>query len=392
MRWVSCHTMPDPQTHPYYDEQRQVAFRALVCSVGIMLLKFGVFYYTNSAAVLTDALESVINIVASGFLLYSVWLSNRPADREHPYGHGKVEFMTVGLEGWLILVAAVTVLYESFRRFFQGDFPAKENLTIGAGMLLAVGILSGLLAGYVYFKGKEYQSDVLLADGKHLFTDVGSTAGVFVGLLVVQYTGWMWLDPLIAIGMAALILYTSWNLLWQSFHGLMDRQDAADDTLVRQILDDETTKGTIKGYHKLRMRHSGRFHWVDLHLQVPGDMTVRESHALASKIEYRIEQALGEGQANATAHVEPAEEQAPEATNTSDAIATAQTPGIPPIGALSMPPQASPLSGAGGATARAKRPSDLDDEVDENGQIPLVGDEPADGEKKRETDEAKPQD
>lgn len=312
--------MPDPAPHPDHQAQQRVAVNALIAGVVIMLLKFGVYSYTNSAAVLSDALESVINIVAAAFMLYSVWLSNRPADRDHPYGHGKVEFMVVGLEGWLILLAGLAIVYSSVSRIWTGEAP--EHLAVGSGLLFGIGILGSALAFYVWSSGKQYQSDSLIADGKHLFADVASTMGVFLGLLLVQYTGWGWLDPFIALVISGVVFYTSWQLLWKGISGLMDRLDLRDDQAVRSILDDEVSKGTIKGYHKLRLRHSGAFHWVDVHLQVDGDMTVRDSHALVSKIEYRIEQMLGEGQANATAHVEP-----PEAAKSEDGAANAAAGG-----------------------------------------------------------------
>lgn len=306
--------MPDPAPHPDHQAQQRVAINALIAGVVIMLLKFGVYRYTNSAAVLSDALESVINIVAAAFMLYSVWLSNRPADRDHPYGHGKIEFMVVGLEGWLILLAGLAIVFSSVQRIF-GD-GAPKNLAVGSGLLFGIGILGSALAFYVWSSGKQYQSDSLIADGKHLFADVASTLGVFLGLLLVQYTGWGLLDPVIALLISGVVFYTSWQLLWKGIGGLMDRLDLRDDQSVREILDDEVSKGSIKGYHKLRLRHNGAFHWVDVHLQVDGDMTVRDSHALVSKIEYRIEKMLGEGQANATAHVEP-----PEAAKSEDGAA-----------------------------------------------------------------------
>ena len=294
--------MPDPQPHPDLPRIQRVALVSVAAALAIMLLKLGVFALTNSAAVLSDALESVINVAAAGFLFYTIWLSNRPADRTHPYGHGKVEFMAVGLEAWLILIAGLVIAAEALRRFFRGS--SVEHLTLGTWLLAAVGVLCGGIALYVWHAGRTFNNDALRAHGKHLLTDLASTAGVLVGLLLVRITGKAWLDPLVALIMAALILAASWKLLWQAVHGLMDRIDDADDHAIRAILDDEVAQGTISSYHKVRHRHSGTFHWVDMHLQVPGDMTVQQGHDLASRIEGRIEHHLG--QANATAHLEPA--------------------------------------------------------------------------------------
>lgn len=293
--------MPEPQAHPDLARIQRVAFLALFVGIGITILKFTVFYMTRSAAVLTDAMESIINLFAAGVMIYSIRLANRPADREHPYGHGKVEFMAAGLEGGMILTAGLVIGYEAIHRLI---WPVDlHRLDLGMAALTAIGSLSLMLAMYVYRNGKRYRSVTLIADGRHLFTDVGSTFGVLVGLAIVQLTGLEWVDPLVALAMAAIILWTSWRLLHESAAGLMDRVDDVDDDQIRRILDEEVAAGRIRGYHKVRHRHSGAFHWVDMHLQVDEHLSVRESHELASGIEHRIEERLGLG--NATAHVEP---------------------------------------------------------------------------------------
>jgi len=297
--------MPDPQAHPEYRTILRVARRALIAALLILGMKVAVFILTDSAAVLSDALESIINIVAAAMMLYGVWLSNRPADKDHPYGHGKVEYMVAALEGWMILIAGVIIVFEAVRRLIGGVEPDATKLDLGLMLLGAVSVLTLMLAIYVYANGKRFESVTLIADGKHLFTDVASTIGVVIGLLLVRATGKFWLDPVIALFIAGPIFYTSWRLLWKSIDGLMDRRDPEDDRAIRAILDEETRNGVIHGYHKLRHRHNGRFHWVDMHLHVDGDMNVAAAHELASRIEHRIEQALGA--CNATAHVEPAD-------------------------------------------------------------------------------------
>ena len=292
--------MPDPQADPHLAAVKRIALHALIAGIVIALLKFGVFWMTNSVAVLSDALESLINIAAAGFMLYSLWYSNRPADREHPYGHGKIEFLAIGLEGWLILLAGLVIGVEAVRRLIVG---AELNLNAGIWVLGVVGLLDFGLAAYVWRAGRKYQNDVLRADGKHLATDVASTAGVIGGLVLVRWTGYQWLDPVVAIVMASLILFVSWHMLWQSFHGLMDHSDPKDEAAIKALLDDEVRAGAIHGYHKVRHRHTGPFHWVDMHLQVDGEMTISDGHELASRIEGRVEETLG--RANATAHLEP---------------------------------------------------------------------------------------
>ncbi|HEX7011063.1 MAG TPA: cation diffusion facilitator family transporter [Phycisphaeraceae bacterium] len=299
--------MPEPQADPNLGKIQRVARHALAAGAAIMLLKFGVFAITNSVAVLSDAMESIINVAAAAVMLYTIWYSNRPADSEHPYGHGKIEAMAVGLEGWLILIAGLVIGVEAIRRLITGTAPQELNL--GIWLLAGVGVLDAALAVYVWRAGRRYHNATLIADGKHLMTDVASTVGVLAGLGLVQWTGRAWVDPLVAIVMASLIFFASWRLLWESFHGLMDTSDPADEQAILEILDEEVAQGTIHGYHKVRHRHSGPFHWVDMHLQVDGSISVRQGHELASRIEHRIEQRLG--RANATAHLEPSDATTP---------------------------------------------------------------------------------
>jgi cation diffusion facilitator family transporter len=293
--------MPEPAASPNEVAVQRVALHAILAGLFLTVLKFTAFALTNSVAILSDALESIINIVAAGVLFYSLWLSNQPADQEHPYGHGKAEFLAVGMEGWLILLAGLLIASEAVRRLIGGVEPT--HLDVGLWMLGGIGLLSAALAAYVWWSGLRYESDPLIADGKHLATDVASTVGVLIGLALVKWTGWDWLDPVVAILVAGMCLFVSWRLLWQSIHGLMDASDPKDDATIQAILDEQRDAGQILGFHKVRHRHYGTFHWVDMHLHVDGSMSVAASHALASRIEGRIEAALG--RANATAHVEP---------------------------------------------------------------------------------------
>lgn len=280
---------------------------ALVGGVLIMGAKLGVFALTRSAAVLSDALESIINIVAACMMMYSIWLANRPADAGHPYGHGKVEFLSIGLEGGMILVAGILIVAVAVKRLV---YPVElENLDWGVWSLGAVNMALVGLAGFLYYQGRKYLSSVLIADAKHLLTDAASTLAVIVGLLLVQWTGLYWVDPALALVLGGLIILTSRKLLQQSIDGLMDRSDPADQAGICRILDEEVAAGNIRSYHKVRHRHTGSFHWVDMHIQVDGQMTVNESHSLVSRIERRIEEYLG--RAKATAHVEPYEDGAP---------------------------------------------------------------------------------
>lgn len=294
--------MPEPRPDPDWPVVRQTVLIALIAGVGITALKFAVFAHTNSATVLSDALESIINVVAAVEMLYTLRHANRPPDRTHPYGHGKAEFMAVAFEGAMILMAGILIGYEAIARLI--DPPALHNFDRGALMLLGVGAFALLLALFVLRRGRRSGSRVLLADGKHLLTDVGTTIGAIGGLALVHWTGLAWLDPILALIFAVGIVYVSWGLLSQSVNGLMDRTDPDDDRAVREVLEDELNQGSIRGFHKVRTRRNGSFCWIDMHLHVDPTMNVTDAHKLASRIEHRIEQEFI--QANATAHVEPA--------------------------------------------------------------------------------------
>jgi cation diffusion facilitator family transporter len=295
--------MPDPTHDPNWPEVRRLALIALTVGLALSVIKFTAFWLTDSAAVLSDALESVINVVAAGAMLWTLWLSSRPADENHPYGHGKAEFMAAAFEGALIGFAGLLIATEAVRRFI--DPPALTRLAEGAALLAVTGVINGVLAAMLLRAGRRLRSPALRADGHHLMTDLVTTIAVVGGLLLVWATGVYWLDPAFALVFAVIIVVSGWRLISASIGGLMDAADPDDERAVLAILDDEVRAGAIAGHHKVRVRSNGPFRWVDMHLQVDPTLTVAESHDIASRIEGRIERAFG--RANATAHVEPAE-------------------------------------------------------------------------------------
>ncbi len=318
--------MAESTASPHFREIHRVAQVALVMGIVVMLLKLGVFFLTHSVAVLSDALESIINILAAGVMLYSVWLSSRPADSDHPYGHGKVEFMTLGFEGLMILLAGGTIAYEAIQRLFS---PEPIEAGLGVWLLLAVNAINAALATFIYRRGRRYGSAVLIADAKHLFTDVASTVGVTIGLGLVWLFRIDHLDPLMALMLAGLILFTAWGLLKQAADGLMDRNDVPDQSAIAQILDEEVADGAIKSYHKIKHRHAGPFMWIEFHIQVDRNLNITQAHDLGSRIEHRLEARFGH--AKATAHVEPALDSEPPVSFPAAAPASPSAP-RPPAG------------------------------------------------------------
>jgi cation diffusion facilitator family transporter len=282
------------------------AAASTVIALALLAVKFTAYYLTDSAAIFSDALESIVNVVASIIAAYSLFLAHQPPDEQHPYGHGKVEFLSAGFEGGMILLAACVIAFRAIEEMIRG--PGAHKLDWGLLLVFLAGAVNGVAGLLLLTLGRRRSSMTLIADGKHLLSDAITSVAVLVALLIMWFRpSWVWIDPIAALLVAAYIAYMGTHLLSESAAGLMDQQDAADEKLLREILDAHVgvagSEPRICSYHKLRHRHSGRYHWVDFHMMVPSDWDVARGHQVASAIEHEIEQALGEG--NATAHVEP---------------------------------------------------------------------------------------
>ena len=288
------------------DESRAVLL-ALVAGAALMAVKFAAYFLTGSAVIFSDAVESIVNVAAAAFALYSIVLAHRPADASHPYGHGKVEFLSAGFEGGMILVAAAVSMVKAVDDLFRGRDFSAGRLDWGIALMALALVVNGAIGFYLVRTGRRQGSLTLEADGHHLLTDALTSVVALLALGVVRLTRFRWADPAGAILVSLYIGRTGVRLLGHAVGGLMDRQDAEDEALLRRILDSHLgpagKEPRVCGYHKLRHRHSGRYHWVDFHITVPADWNIARGHQVASAIEYEIEQALGEG--NATAHVEP---------------------------------------------------------------------------------------
>lgn len=298
--------MPFPLSHIPKAEAR-AALLSVVIGIALLAAKFFAYFITGSAAIFSDALESIVNVLAAAFALYAVSLAHTPADREHPYGHGKVEFLSAGFEGGMILFASMVIVVQAVIAMTQRGGPRVEANLVGLVTLAGAMVSNALLGIYVFRTGRKHGSLTLEADGKHLLADAVTSVVALAALGVVAMTKWRYADPIGAIVVALYIARTGLSLLRHSTAGLMDEQDKADAKLLQEILDahvgSSAREPRICSYHKVRHRHSGRYHWVDFHLVVPGWWDVDRGHKVAGAIEGEIEQALGEG--DATAHVEP---------------------------------------------------------------------------------------
>ena len=276
---------------------------SLSLSIGAMLMgaKFYAFHLTRSSAVFSDALESIINVVASAFALVTIVLAAKPPDKSHPYGHGKVEYFSAGFEGALIIIAAIGIFKTGWDHMLRPQ--PLPNLTAGLTILLGTGVVNLILGLVLVRTGKRTHSLALTADGKHVLTDVITSGGVLLGLLLVRLTGLYWLDGAIACMVGFSILYTGIILVKESSAGLMDR---AEPELLKKIssLLAEHRKDNWVGIHELRAFRSGSFINVSLHLILPRNFTLAEAHAEAEAVEAVIEGRF-EGRANVLVHLDP---------------------------------------------------------------------------------------
>ena len=282
-------TMPAADIpNPQESRTPQLVMR-LSLAVGFLMLgtKVLAYWMTGSAAILADAAESVVHVVAVSFAAYSLWLSRKPPDPSHLYGHDKIAFFSAGFEGAMIVLAAFYIVFESIHRWIVG--PRLENLGAGALLVLVAGFINGALGGYLIWVGKKHGSLILEADGRHVLTDCWTSLGVLVGLGLTTLTGWLRFDPVVAILVALNILWIGSKLIRQSIGGLMDEVDPVTQAQIRRVLVEITCEAGV-GFHGLRHRNAGDTTWVEFHLLFPKGTSLESAHSLATKIEERIQQ------------------------------------------------------------------------------------------------------
>jgi cation diffusion facilitator family transporter len=278
---------------------------SLAAALVTLVLKLAAYLLTNSVGLVSEAIESVINLVAAVTAFFTLRWAAMPADREHTYGHEKIEFFSSGIEGLLIAAAGLGIIGYAVHRLLDPEMPT----TLGPGMAitLAAAVVNGGVGFLLLRAGRRHESIVLEADGKHLLTDVLTTAGVLIGLGLVWLTQWPALDALIAIVVALNILWTAFDLLRRSFNGLMDHAlPVEEQQQVRAAI--EAHLGPRMAYHALRTRRAGARRFVDFHLLVPGSYRVDQAHRLGDEIEHSLK-ALLPGM-EVTVHIEPIEEPA----------------------------------------------------------------------------------
>ncbi len=238
----------------------------LIAGVLITALKFIAYFITHSNAIYTDALENIINVVAGAFAFYSIYLASQPKDSNHPYGHGKVEFFAVGFEGALIIFAAINIIYKSVYAMF--NLQIIHQLDEGIWLSIFAGILNFMIGVYLVKQGKKLNSITLEADGKHLKTDAYTSAGLVLGLVVIKFTSYYFLDSIISLILGFLILYNGYYLIRKSISGLMDETDTTLVNKIVGILEKERKSDWID-VHNLRTQQYGHDLHIDCHLTIP---------------------------------------------------------------------------------------------------------------------------
>ncbi|HEX2983508.1 MAG TPA: cation diffusion facilitator family transporter [Ignavibacteriales bacterium] len=258
-----------------YKIKKKAALISLLIGFGMFFFKTFAYLLTNSSAIFSDALESVVHILATSMAFYSIILSAKPADKSHLYGHGKIEFFSAGVEGILIIVAAIGIIYSAIDNMVKGV--ELQQLDIGAGIIAFAGFINLALGFYLVRTGKKTNSLTLVADGKHVLTDSYTSIGVLFGILLVIITGIVVLDPIIAIIIAFNILTTGYKLIRESVRGLMQE---TDDELLYKIVSGlgKARKSYWIDVHHLKFWKSGDELIVEMHLILPHYFTVRDSH------------------------------------------------------------------------------------------------------------------
>lgn len=276
---------------------------SLLVGLAMLVGKWYAYSITGSAAILSDAAESVVHVIAVGFATFSLWLSRRPADVSHPYGHEKISFFSAGIEGALIVLAAMAIIYEAILKWIEGL--RLENLGTGTLFVAGAALINAALGGYLVMQGRRHGSLILVANGKHVLTDSWTSFGVIVGLLLTIWTGWLPFDPLLAIFVAVNILWSGSKLVRQSVGGLMDEGDPELERELREILEKETRARNLV-YHELRYRSSGTSLWVEFHLLFPRNTSLEQAHWSATEIEAALKKEMNKPTRVVT-HLEPAE-------------------------------------------------------------------------------------
>lgn len=253
----------------------------------MLALKWSAYLLTGSIAIFSDAMETIVHIAAVGFAWYSLRITYLPADEDHHFGHDKITFFSAGLEGALIILAAIIIIQTSIDKLITGV--TLEQIGFGTALTATAAAINTMLGLYLVKTGKNNKSLIIEANGRHILTDAWTSAGAIAGLLLAYLTGSYWIDPLMALFFGANIIFEGGKLIRRSIQGLMDKTDPELFTSVQDILSIQCSLLGIT-YHRLRLRMSGNIVYIDFHLQFPDETTIESAHLQATQIEQSIQQ------------------------------------------------------------------------------------------------------
>lgn len=274
---------------------------SLLVSFLSLVLKISGFWITNSTTALSDAAESVIHVIAVSFVYYGLILSSKPADEKHLYGHERVEFLSVGVEGFVIVLAGITIIYQSVENYLFGH--DLQHLMSGVFLIGGAGLVNLALGTYLIKVGKRENNMIVISNGKHTLTDVWTSAGAVATLLIIKFTGFLLLDSIIAVLLAFYVMYEGYKLLKYSIDGLMDSRNPDIDEAIRDELSKELP-GSMIEVHNLRHRTTGSTTWIELHAVFKENVSLKKAHDDATLLEKRLINAV-QGDVIVTIHLEP---------------------------------------------------------------------------------------
>lgn len=270
------------------EDKKYIRFQMLAVGIGLLLLliKFAAYHITNSNTIFSDAMESIVNVAAGSFALYSLILASKPRDEDHPYGHGKIEFISAGIEGALILVSGIGILYKSVESLIEGN--QLSSLDQGIYMAGAAGLINFILGAITEHYGKQNNSPTMVASGKHLKSDGYTSAGMILGLTVVYFTNWVWMDSAIAIGFGVFIGFIGVKEMRKSIAGIMDE---ADFEMIRKLVKEVNENRTENwvDLHNFRTQKFGKRIHIDCHVTIPYYLSVADAHDEIDAMEKLVE-------------------------------------------------------------------------------------------------------
>lgn len=274
---------------------------SLIVSLISLSLKVSGFWITDSTTALSDAAESVIHVLAVSFVYYGLLLSSKPADEKHLYGHERIEFLSVGIEGAVIIIAGITIVYQAVENYLYGH--EIRQIANGIYLLGAAGLVNLALGSYLVKVGREENNMMVVSNGKHTLTDVWTSAGAVLTLLIINYTGWILLDSLVAVALAFYIMYEGFKLLKYSVDGIMDSRNPETDAAIRSTIMDGLP-GSMIDCHNLRHRTAGNTTWIELHAVFREGVSLKDAHDDATRLEKRLINKI-RGDVIVTIHLEP---------------------------------------------------------------------------------------